>query len=352
MKKITFFILLILLFSLFFSFIGAQEEPIKTLEVEYPEIRDIKPVYAQGEGLPDYVIYIIQLLIFLAGGISIISLVGGGVVWLTSMGDPGKVKDAKERISSAIFGIIIVFSSSLFLSSIDPSLLELEELEVVEVEESFPSGIYLSSQKNITEKMVEEDVSITRLTSPERNLEKKGESVQTLLIANPIDERGDVLGYYYGVVLHEKQGFRGRCEFYVNEDPDPVSFQLDKKNISSISVIKINRNPLGVGSVTAYEKPDFREDYPFEKLKISVKKFTPLSIGGVWSIDIEGSYAVILSSGSNWEETEDGCGVFLDSKPISDLKGHHMNLCNPRKETPIYAAYDSCSTHYIVLPLY
>lgn len=321
-------------------------------EIEYPQMGDVSPLQFSGEVLPEYIIYIVQLLIVFAGLVSIISIVGGGLLWLSSRGDPEKIKEGKERFSNAIFGFIIVLSSFVFLSSIDPDLTNVDNPDVKDTEESFPSGIYLSRTTSFPEEIEDLKQETEKITNSIRNLEELGEDIKSLLIANQTNNQGEVTDYYYAVLVHEKRGFRGRCELFVNNSGQPRSFDLSGENISSITVVQVNKNAPNSGKLVAYSRPDFREDYPHESLNTALSRLTSLSIPGVWSIDIKGDFAVVLASGDSWENTDNGCGVFLDSSPIPDLKGHHMNQCNPRKVMPIYAAYDSCATHYVAFPLF
>ncbi len=323
------------------------------MEVNYPEIGGLSSTHLIGESLPDYLIYIVQFLVAFAVIVSVFSIISGGVLWVTSGGNPLKIKEGKEKFSSAILGLIIILSSYTFLFSLNPDLTEVDDPVIEERKESHPPGIYLSAENAIPLDFEEISDDVRRIERSKRNLEELGGSIRTIRIANPLNNRGEVTDYYYGVLIQEDRGFRGRCEFLVNPSPEVKDFTInDNKNISSVTVIQINANPPERGFVTAHSRPDFREDYPYETLNLNALSMQRLSINGVWSLDIEGSYGVVLSSGEDWETSDDGCGVFLESNPISDLKGHHMNLCNPRKITPIYAAYDSCSTHYVALPLF
>ncbi len=344
------FILLLIVFSLSLlgvSFLFAQESQSR-MEVEYPQIGDVRPTYSEGEGLSEYIVYMVYFLIALSVVITLFSLVRGGVSWLTARGDPMKIKEGKDRITGSIFGLIIILSSFVFLSSINPALIELEDLEVVEVEESFLPGIYLSLNQSIPED-IEDMPDVRRISASIRNLEDF--NVRSIRIANQLDGRGRILGYYYAVVLHELRGFRGRCAVFKNDDPKPKDF-IVPEGVSSISVIRVNDKPLEIGGMRAYARPDFNELYPSQSLNLHTESFKHLSIKETWSVDIAGSYALILASGNSWETTGDGCGVFLDSKPLPDLKEHHMNKCNPRKAMPFFSSYESCSTHYMALPLF
>jgi hypothetical protein len=343
-----------LLKILFFSFL-LLTLPFSTFsqgtrfEVDYPQLGDVRPIYAEGDGLSEYVIYMVQLLIVLATLITVIALIRGGLSWLTARGDPMKIKEGKERITGSVFGLIIVLSSFVFLSNIDPTLVQLKELEVIEVEESFPPGIYISSSQIIPENIEDMSGDVYRISQSVRNLEDI--EPRAIRLANQLDREGNILNFYYAVVLHELSAFRGRCVIFINEDPNPRDF-IVPEGVSSISIIQVNANPPEIGGVRVYMRPDFNEDYPAETLVTTTNRITPLSIPEVWSIDIDGNYGVILTSGDSWETTENGCGVFLEAKPLSDLKENHMNRCNPRRMMPFFAAYESCSTHYMALPLF
>jgi hypothetical protein len=67
---------------------------------------------------------------------------------------------------------------------------------------------------------------------------------------------------------------------------------------------------------------------------------------------MNGEYAVILASGSDWSSMENGCAVFATGKPIITLVGNDMNKCSPNIITNFFASYHSCSTHYAAFPLY
>ncbi len=347
--KFTLFLFLVIIFSFFsiyplFSSNGG-------FEVDYPEIEGIKPVYSEGDGLPEYIIYMVYLLIIIALLVTVFSLIKGGFLWMTANDKPLQIKDARGQITSAVFGLVIVLSSFVFLNSINPSLVELEELEIIEVEEEFPPGIYLSSETTFPPNIDDYSGHIYRIEHSVRNLEEM--NVRSIRIANQVLRGGELLqkhGYYYGIVIHSKRGFQGGCDFIYNENPEPQDFSVPE-GISSITVIQIPLDPLEIGGVEVYLRPDFNEKYSSQYLGRYNKDFKPLSIQEVWSMDINGLYGVILSSGNNWESS-DNCGVFLQSKPLPDLKGHHMNKCSPQDKVPIFSGYKSCATHYIIVPLF
>jgi len=54
----------------------------------------------------------------LSGISALLMIVIGGFEWLISAGDVGKISSAKEKISSAIIGLLIVLASYLILTVI------------------------------------------------------------------------------------------------------------------------------------------------------------------------------------------------------------------------------------------
>jgi len=73
--------------------------------------------------LPQKILEIYTSAIKYAGAIALAALIIAGISYLTSGGDPSKTKDAKNRIWSAFFGILILLSSYLILNTISPVFL-------------------------------------------------------------------------------------------------------------------------------------------------------------------------------------------------------------------------------------
>lgn len=68
------------------------------------------------------------------GILAAIVLMAGGVLWLTSGGDSGKVGQAKELIIGSIVGTGILFSSWIILNTINPELLKFAVIKTITVE--------------------------------------------------------------------------------------------------------------------------------------------------------------------------------------------------------------------------
>jgi len=72
--------------------------------------------------LPEMVEYFYRWGIAIGGLAAFIALVWAGFLYLTSAGDPAKIKDAKDRITAAISGLVLLLASFLILNTINPEL--------------------------------------------------------------------------------------------------------------------------------------------------------------------------------------------------------------------------------------
>ncbi|TSC75904.1 MAG: hypothetical protein G01um101430_74 [Parcubacteria group bacterium Gr01-1014_30] len=119
---------LITLFVLYFLSISsltpvlAQE---RGLEVDYPEVFGDQPQNVTTL-LPEYVKYLFGLGIWLVGLVAFGAMVWGGIIWLTASGSPEKIKEGRDRITSAFLGIIILLASYIILNIINPQLISFD----------------------------------------------------------------------------------------------------------------------------------------------------------------------------------------------------------------------------------
>jgi len=119
-KKIL-IVLSLILFLGFFLAVGLEAADPSSLEVNWPTApggKDLTP----DSMLVDFVEYCYRWGILLGGLAVFIALIVAGFKYLTSVGDPGKMKDARERIFAAIAGLILLLSTYLILNTINPEL--------------------------------------------------------------------------------------------------------------------------------------------------------------------------------------------------------------------------------------
>ncbi len=129
-KKLFLTILLsIILITLIGGFCFAQKE----LEVKYPEVPGARePGSAPAEtAFPEYVKYIFNFAILIGGLLALSTIILGGSKYLSSIGNPSAIAEAKNQIFAGLLGLIILLSSYLILFFINPQLttLTLPKLE-------------------------------------------------------------------------------------------------------------------------------------------------------------------------------------------------------------------------------
>lgn len=91
------------------------------LELEYPTFNG--QTLSLGMPLDQLVIWIYTLMVSISGLAAFAMIVWGGVQWMTSTGSPAKTSEAKDRIQSALMGLLLILSSYIILKLINPDLL-------------------------------------------------------------------------------------------------------------------------------------------------------------------------------------------------------------------------------------
>lgn len=116
--KILFWVLPIFLLITNFCFAA------DALELKYPTVGG--QTITTKTLLPDFVKYIFNLTIAISGLIAFGVLIYAGIKMMLSSGNVGAMTDAKEKITSAFLGLIILLCSWIILSTINPQLTTIE----------------------------------------------------------------------------------------------------------------------------------------------------------------------------------------------------------------------------------
>ena len=66
---------------------------------------------------------IIKAIIGVTGSAALVIFIYGGFLWLTSMGDPGKVKEGTGAMKWAAIGLVVIFSSYILINFILTNIL-------------------------------------------------------------------------------------------------------------------------------------------------------------------------------------------------------------------------------------
>ena len=120
MKKLFFTILLLILFFSLLPIAKADQQ----LLIDYPEISGIK--LGERTTLPEIIKYIYLFSLGIVGLTAFVCIIIGAVQYITSAGNDSKMGDAKDRITSALLGILVLLASVLILTTINPDLINLE----------------------------------------------------------------------------------------------------------------------------------------------------------------------------------------------------------------------------------
>lgn len=103
--------------------IGGQALGIENLEVSYPNIHSgVDAPTTTKTLLNDYILYIFYFALIFSGVIIFGSMLMAGISYMSSMGNPAALGDSRNRMSSAFLGVILLLSSFLLLSTINPEI--------------------------------------------------------------------------------------------------------------------------------------------------------------------------------------------------------------------------------------
>ncbi|HRR39398.1 MAG TPA: pilin [Candidatus Paceibacterota bacterium] len=178
-------------------------------EVDYPDLPNV-PAPTPEQGLPSYVNYIFNIALALGGLVAFGVLIWGGVLYLTSAGNPEQIGSAKKKLTSAISGLLILLCVYLILTTINPDL-ALLSLPTI----SPTSGVWLV--KSNGEKIYFSDnaspVSLTGISGIEF-----------------ISSRDKLMGVY----LYTKSNYLGGEEWVETPENIENSVSVNTSNVKSI----------------------------------------------------------------------------------------------------------------------
>jgi len=95
------------------------------LEVDYPDIPapGHTPESVETTPITRYVEYVFYFLIGMSSLLAVLTLIYAGFKYLTAVGNPDKLKDAKNKMISALLGLAIIAGSFVILQRINPQFL-------------------------------------------------------------------------------------------------------------------------------------------------------------------------------------------------------------------------------------
>ena len=241
-------------------------EPGKKLEINYPQIGNLKPERTTFP-LPEYVEYIFNFAIWGVGILALTIIVLSGTRYLISMENPGTKKDAKDKITSALIGSLLLVLSVVILNQIDLEIIKLPPPETDEPLVMGP-GIWLCNEeisdfeafmkgelkleKEEREKKIKEIREKCYKAKIKADIPKDFETKQLYVINVEDADLTGKLPFKYAVVLHEEIQNEGKCMLKNTSSP------ISNFNTLSVTPLILRDEATGEG-VTLYSHKDFNK---------------------------------------------------------------------------------------------
>jgi hypothetical protein len=90
------------------------------LNLDYPTFGGLD--LSKDQDLESLAKWVYSAIVIISGLAAFVMLVWGGITWMSSAGSPTAISDAKERIKSALLGLLLVLASFLILQVVNPEL--------------------------------------------------------------------------------------------------------------------------------------------------------------------------------------------------------------------------------------
>ncbi len=127
-----------------FTFVFAQGRP---LEITYPELFGTSAPQTVNVNIAQYFRYVYYTILAISGLLALGALFYAGFRYLTSVGSPAALQDAKDQIFAALFGMLILFGSWLVLYTINPQLVALQQPILRPSPTTLAAGIWLCKEE-------------------------------------------------------------------------------------------------------------------------------------------------------------------------------------------------------------
>lgn len=247
---ITFFTVLLLLGFLCFPNYQVYAAE-KGLEVSYPEISG--KTITKDTGLPDYAEYLFNIGMFLGFFTAFISLVVAGVLYFLSPINASFKSNARDRISGAISGLLILIFTYLIITTINPSLniLKFDKPETVAENNEQQNkiekdpGIYFYDKKDCLD---------TRAQPNTLSLKDLGALKNKINSVGVIQDSENEI--FYVSILYANPDLWGKCQYL---DPNEECQKVEPF-ASSASIYEFDPDPNGDG-VYFYRNSCFNQGY-------------------------------------------------------------------------------------------
>ena len=236
--------------------------------------------------IAQYIIAIYNYALIIIGSLAAVTIMAGGVIWLISGSNATRMKTAKEMIIGSVSGLIVMFSSYMIISIINPDILIFKPLEI-----GFIKKIQIIDKEEITG--CNEKGSTKKITV------RKFDSNVITEIKNASAGSGISTCYYYALIAQESQG-------------DPLAFNDDRTvawcNVYARRNFICSKYPACCGTQTQVCNNSYCHNLITDK-KIQpprTKKTTPAKIAA--TIDTSGTYSYGFGLGQiTWNTSSGTC---------------------------------------------
>lgn len=232
-----------------FLFLSASKVFAAALEVNYPKISN--QTIQAGVQLPDYIKYLFNAGMAVGFIAVFISLAVAGIMYFLSPISVDAKADAKDRFSGAISGLLILVTTYLIITTINPRLafFGINSLPAVTPSPAATKapGVYFYHESDCSNNRVQPSTSSIKDFGP--SLRNKINSVSIVQGANR-----------YISILYDNINFWGKC-LYVNGNTSCQSAkdpQTGSSFADSASIYRFDPNPNGDG-VYFYRKSYFND---------------------------------------------------------------------------------------------
>lgn len=126
MKKIIFYTIAVLTnLAIWPQFILAQENQADPALLRLTDVTQDTGLYTSTPATPSIIIMRgIQIALGFVGLIFFLQILFSGFQWMTSAANPEKIKKAKQRLSNAVIGLVIILAAYLITMAISGILLQ------------------------------------------------------------------------------------------------------------------------------------------------------------------------------------------------------------------------------------
>ncbi|MDP2741525.1 MAG: hypothetical protein Q8O66_02490 [bacterium] len=243
-----------LLFFVFFSVLYLYlptDSVFAELEINYPVLNTGASVTAQTS-VPEYLKYVFDFSMFIGFFAVFLSFVASGVLYFLAPALPGAIGTARDRVSGAISGLLILITLYLIITTINPALSIFKTTTLSRTPEfpppPPPPGVLFYTGTNCP--TPNPDPITDSLSDLGKELNNKISSVKIV--------QGRNQGPYFVSILYENPKFRGKC-FYV--DPNIGCGDPNNNIVPFASSASVERySPTPYGDVVFFRNTDSKSE--------------------------------------------------------------------------------------------